>query len=127
MSEQTDVLLSALRPVVLTEPAEYVAEQFQNQTLRPILKLQNETLIRAFRQYAAARKNAFFKFTEPDKRIYITSALRQDVKLHSLLKGMIIGHFTEVEWQQYTDNEEEINKRLSSLLLHRLLSNIAAY
>lgn len=126
MPEKTDLLLS-LRPVVKTEPAINPAEHFQNETLRPILKFQNDTLIRVFRKYAAERKNTFHQLTEADKKMYITNALRQDVKLHSLLKGIIIGHFTEEEWQVYLEEETDINRRISNLISQRLLSNLGAF
>ena len=126
MSTKTEFLL-ALRPVVSTEPALNPAEKFQNLTLRPILKFQNDTLIRVFRQYAVERKNAFFQLTEADKKIYIKNALRADIKLYALLKGIIIGHFTEEEWQIYLVNEQDINRRLSNLISQRLLSNLAVF
>ncbi|MCF2444119.1 glyoxalase [Dyadobacter sp. CY345] len=124
MSEKSNLLLS-IRPVVKTEPAINPAEHFQNLTLRPILRFQNDTLIRIFRKYVVERKNTFNTLTEADKKIYITNALRQDVKLHSLLKGVIIGHFTEEEWQVYLTEETDINRRLSNLISQRLLSNLA--
>jgi hypothetical protein len=38
-------------------------EKFQNQTLRPILKFQNDLYIEVFRNYAIKQKNAFFSLT----------------------------------------------------------------
>ena len=36
-------------------------ERFQNQTLRPILKLQNELLLEVFINYAKIQKGVFFE------------------------------------------------------------------
>ncbi|SEJ00263.1 hypothetical protein SAMN04487995_2976 [Dyadobacter koreensis] len=124
MSENTEILLS-LRPVIETEPAINPSEKFQNETLRPILKFQNDTLIRVVRQYAFNRKTKLSQLTEADKKLYITNVLRQDIKLHSLLKGIVIGHFTEEEWLIYIAHEADVNRRISNLILQRLLSNLA--
>ena len=43
-------------------------EKFQNQTLRPILKFQNDLFIEVFRNYAIKQKNAFFSLT-PEKKM----------------------------------------------------------
>ena len=124
MSENTEILLS-LRPVIETEPAINPSEKFQNETLRPILKFQNDTLIRVVRQYAFNRKTKLSQLTEADKKLYITNVLRQDIKLHSLLKGIVIGHFTKEEWLIYIAHEADVNRRISNLILQRLLSNLA--
>ena len=42
-----------MRPEIITQPSESVLENFQNQTLRPILKQQNELLLAVFRQYVS--------------------------------------------------------------------------
>ena len=41
-------------------------EKFQNRTLRPILKAQNDLLIQVFVNYAFKQKNVFFELM-PDK------------------------------------------------------------
>ena len=42
-------------------------EVFQNQTLRPILKFQNDLFIEVFRNYAVKQKNVFFSLS-PQKK-----------------------------------------------------------
>ena len=124
MSDKTEKLLS-LRPHITSGPAENAVEQFQNTTLRPILKLQNEMLIRVFQSYIIQRKNVFRQLTVADRKAYISNALTKDPKFGSLLKGLVIGLFTDEEWTKYVLNEAEINRRLSNLIEQRLLSNMA--
>ncbi|GLU52497.1 glyoxalase [Dyadobacter frigoris] len=126
MPDKTTLLLS-LRPNISIEPAAGIAERFQNLTLRPILKLQNSLLIRVFKQYIHQRKDTFYKLGETDQRSYITQALKLDQKFQQLLKGIIIGHFTDEEFDQFISNEHEISRRLSSLLEQRLLSNLSEF
>lgn len=124
MSDKTTLLLS-LRPTISTAQASGPAENFQNLTLRPILKLQNGLLIRVFKQYIHQRKDVFYKLSEADQRSYITQSLKLDQKFQQLLKGLIVGHFTDTEFDQFTSHEQEISKRLSNLLEQRLISNLS--
>lgn len=124
MTELTNKQLLALRPKISTEIAETTSEQFQNETLRPILKLQNELLIRVFRQYITKHKNTFRKLSVPEKETYIKKSVRQDPHLRHFVRGIVIGHFTEPEWQEYSVNEEEINKRMLNLIEQRFLSQL---
>lgn len=126
MSDKTSRLLS-LRPVIETEPASKPVEEFQNLTLRPILKLQNDLLVRAFQLHIVKTKNVFYKLSEAEKKENILLVLRQDVKFSTLLKGIVLGHFTEAEWTFYIANEQEINRRISNLTGQRLISNLANF
>ena len=117
--------LLALRPEITTEPSATIAEQFQNDTLRPILKLQNELLIRVFRQYIFKHKDTFRKLSLTEQTIYVAKSIRQDPQLRHLLRGIIIGHFTEMEWQQFTDHEDEVNKRMMKLIEQRFISQLS--
>ncbi|MCF0055825.1 glyoxalase [Dyadobacter sp. CY356] len=124
MPDKSTQLLS-LRPIIATTPTTGIAENFQNQTLRPILKLQNDLIVRVFKQYIHQRKNVFYKLGEVEQRTYISQALKQDQKFQQFLKGIIIGHFTDQEFDQFSSNEQEISKRLSNLLEQRLTSNLS--
>ena len=48
-------------------------EKFQNQTLRPILKFQNELFIEVFRNYAVKQKGVYFSLSPQKKENYIES------------------------------------------------------
>jgi hypothetical protein len=99
-------------------------EAFQNITLRPILKLQNELFIQVFINYAAKQKNTFFLLTPDKKSQYIENVIHKDIKFRNLLKGMIIGFFTVNEFQDYIKNSSNLNKRMMNLLIERLKSQM---
>jgi len=82
-------------------------------------------LIRVFRLYIIQRKNVFRQLNAADRKTYVSNALTKDSKFASLLKGLIIGFFTEDEWAKYISYEAEINRRLSNLIEQRLLNNLA--
>ncbi|CCG53346.1 Protein of unknown function [Flavobacterium indicum GPTSA100-9 = DSM 17447] len=99
-------------------------EYFQNNTLRPILKLQNELLIEVFKNYATKQKNTFFDLSPEKKEKYIENAIQKDLKFRNSLKGMIIGLFSVEEYQEYIKNSSNLNKRMMNLLIERLKSQV---
>ncbi|NNC70300.1 MAG: glyoxalase, partial [Flavobacteriaceae bacterium] len=46
-------------------------EQFQNRTLRPIIKLQNNLFVEVFRNYICKRKYSFYDLTLERRYAYI--------------------------------------------------------
>ena len=99
-------------------------EKFQNQTLRPILKLQNDLFIQVFINYAVKQKNVFFDYSPEKKIAYIEHALQRDMKFRNALKGIIIGLFTIDEFNQYIQNSSNLNKRMINMLIERLKSQV---
>ena len=74
-------------------------EIFQNETLRPILKLQNPLFISVFQNYIEKRKGVFYDLSVPKKLTYIEMTLIKDQKFRNSVKGMILGQFTVKEYQ----------------------------
>ncbi|MGH2665585.1 glyoxalase [Flavobacterium sp.] len=99
-------------------------EIFQNKTLRPILKLQNDLFIQVFINYAVKQKGGFFILTPEKKMNYIENVIQRDIKFRNSLKGMIIGLFTVEEYLEYIKNSSNLNKRMMNLLIERLKSQV---
>ncbi|MFZ4671301.1 MAG: glyoxalase [Flavobacterium sp.] len=99
-------------------------ESFQNKTLRPILKLQNDMFIAVFINYAIKQKNVFFNLTPEKKLAYIENVIQRDIKFRNSLKGIIIGLFTIDEYNDYIQNSSNLNKRMMNLLIERLKSQV---
>ena len=95
-------------------------ERFQNNTLRPILKLQNPLLIAVFVNYATKHKGVFFELSTEKRLAYVENAICKDQKFRNALKGMIIGQFTVEEYQIYIQNSSQLNKRMMNLVITRL-------
>ncbi|ARN79070.1 glyoxalase [Nonlabens spongiae] len=122
-----DEYLVALRPEIpgmLIHEKMSSEERFQNQTLRPIVKLQNDLLIEVFRNYIRKHKNVFHGLTAPKRIDYIENAVNRDQKFRNSLKGIIIGQFTLAEYETYIQNSSALNKRMMNLVRERLISNI---
>ncbi|MFN3968864.1 glyoxalase [Flavobacterium sp.] len=99
-------------------------EVFQNKTLRPILKLQNDLFIQVFINYAMKQKNVFFTLTPEKKMAYVENVIQRDIKFRNSLKGMVIAFFTLDEYAEYIQNSSNLNKRMMNMLVERLKSQI---
>jgi len=102
-------------------------EQFQNGTLRPIIKFQNPLLIEVFKNYIIKHKNAFYEMSIEKRLDYIENAIQKDIKFRNALKGMVIGHFTAEEYMAYIQNSSALNKRMMNMVVERLKDQVQAF
>jgi hypothetical protein len=102
-------------------------ERFQNQTLRPILKFQNDLLILVMKNYIKKHKTDFNTFSIPKKLIFFENSIQKDIKLSNALKGMIIGLFQTSEYESYIQNSSALNKRMMHLLIERYKSQVQLF
>lgn len=124
---QRDINLLSQRPEILSaRVSEEMSfeEQFQNKTLRPIAKLQNELFVEVFKNYIKKHKNAFHNFTIEKKLLFIENAIQKDIKFRNSLKGIVIGQFTLEEYGLYISDSSALNKRMMNIVKERMLSNI---
>lgn len=122
-----DTTLLSLRPTITSAtvtPATSSEELFQNITLRPIVKLQNDLLVAVFINYVRKHKNVFYDLTIEKRLDYIENAIHKDMKFRNSLKGIIIGQFTLEEFGLYIENSSALNKRMMNIVKERLKSNI---
>ena len=102
-------------------------EFFQNQTLRPILKLQNDLLLDVFKNYITKSKTDFNHFSIEKKLQFIENSIQRDIKFRNALKGMVIGLFTMDEYSRYIQNSSSLNKRMMSMLIERLKNQVQLF
>lgn len=95
-------------------------ERFQNETLRPILKMQNDLFVLVFKNYIRKHKNVFLDLSFDRKSTYIENAIQKDIKFRNSLKGIVIGMFSLDEYQRYIQNSSALNKRMMNMLIERL-------
>ena len=122
-----DDALLALRPSLDLPPAATAAERFQNDTLRPVVKLQHRRLLGAWHRYAQRQKGRFYRLNRPEQREYLRHALQTNRDLRAFLLGTLCGVLTEVEWAAFRQNESELARRAMTLTLERLLSTEDTY
>ena len=95
-------------------------ESFQNQTLRPILKLQNDLYLALFKAYIDRKKTDFSTLRKEQKSIYIEQSLQKDVALKNIFIGVTVGMFTLEELEQYNVDPKEFNRRIITMLMERI-------
>jgi hypothetical protein len=113
-----------IRPAVETQPAQNPAEAFLHETLRPILKLQNELLLGITRHFLVKRKVRFATLDEAQQKQQVQHSIARDNRLRGLLFGSVVGQFTTDELTFYLDNEAEVNRRIAQLIVQRLQTQL---
>ncbi|MDE3740410.1 glyoxalase [Maribacter polysaccharolyticus] len=102
-------------------------EQFQNKTMRPVIKMQNDLLLAAFQNYITKHKNRYYGLSLENKLGYIENTIQKDIKFRNSLKGMIIGQFTVEEYDAYIKNSSALNKRMMHMVIERLKNQIQIF
>jgi|AntRauTorckE5430_2_1112549.scaffolds.fasta_scaffold01012_3 hypothetical protein len=125
--ENREKAVVELRPVLeLHVEQSSELEKFQNITLRPILKFQHLVFVALFRHYIKKRKNTFYGMNVSDKLLFVNKSIKQDITLKNSMVGMVIGLFTLEEIEFYQENDGEVSRRISTMLVQRLQSVIEA-
>lgn len=99
-------------------------EIFQNKTLRPILKLQNDLYFSLFTNYALRQKADFNSLSISKKQIFIEQSIQKDAALKNTFIGITIGMFTLEELKIYESESKVFNKRIITMLIERLKSQM---
>lgn len=120
-----DSSLLAIRPSIPLETGKSTPEeQFQNLTLRPILKLQHPLLLAAFQKGTQKHHKTLQNLPQPARQALVAELIRSDHRLRQLLAGMVIGQFTTEEYAAFAQNEAPLMRRLIALLVQRLQSEM---
>lgn len=98
-------------------------ESFQNKTLRPILKFQND-LIMSFLHQESLLQKQLKEIPNTDFLEAIIDYLKKNRSVSSLLIGSVIGHLTTDELSFYFNHQKELNKRILGMLGQRYFDNL---
>lgn len=116
---------TSIRPAIVTEKmAESSAEQFQNEVLCPILKLQNDLLLAIVKHFLQKRKVKFVGLSRQARLDWIAHSLRHDNRMRGLLLGTVIGHFTMEEWNIFEKDESEFRRRITEMMTKRVQDQV---
>ena len=125
MNNRDSIILNLRGETIGTiHPQSSKEEAFQNKTIRPILKLQNDIFIESFLNYVNKHKNDFYNLSVEKKLFFIENAIHKDIKFRNALKGMMIALFTVEEFREYIQNSSNINKRMMNMLIERLKDQV---
>ncbi len=117
----------ALRPEIITDQAAHSSdEQFQNQVLRPIIKMQHPMILDVYRHFLQKRKVPFGGMSIEQRSRWIETSLSKDNRLRGILLGLVVGHFTQDELAFFLEREGESRRRIINLIAQRLQSQMKA-
>ena len=119
--------MNKIRPVLqdLIKENMSAIELFQNQTLRPVIKMQHDLLIASFKNYIAKRKIDFSSLTFQKQRSKTKAVFVKDINYKNLTLGIIIGAFSAEEYAYYSTNSSEFNKRILQIVVQRVQDSLA--
>tara|TARA_B100001059_G_scaffold116208_1_gene116498 strand:+ start:479 stop:874 length:396 start_codon:yes stop_codon:yes gene_type:complete len=128
MNDRSNDLIK-VRPILNLVKSSQISneESFQNDTLRPIIKLQSPLLIETYKVYIDTHKNIFHDLSNEKKLDYIENSINKNQKFRNLLKGMITGLFTIEEYLDYKKNSSPLNKRMMNIIIKRLQDNLQIF
>lgn len=100
-------------------------EKFQNEVLRPVIKMQHSLLIAIFNNYLDKKKKVIVGLSKEKQKEAIKSILTKDIQFKNKIIGCVIGHFSDEEIIIYIDNQSEINRRIIQIIIQRLQDSFA--
>lgn len=99
-------------------------EKFQNQSLRPILKFQNEVYVAIFSTYVKKLKVDSSKLVQERRNLFMEQSILKNAALKNMLIGITIGLLSNEEIKFYVTESKELNKRIISMVIERLKNQI---
>ncbi len=101
-------------------------ETFQTNTLRPVLKFQNDLILTLINQHLAENKIIVKNLTDNKKTERIHEIVKGNLQIKQLLTGITIALFTDEEIAFYHSNKKEVVKRIIAMLLERVCTQLPA-
>ncbi len=105
-----------------TERSSLPKEEFQNKTLRPILKLQNDVLVSFFKSQLKGAALPDFKV---ELTGFVQQRLQKDLATRNTLLGMVIGLLSEEEMETFIADKNEISKRIMDMMAQRIIDQLS--
>ena len=95
-------------------------EKFQNDTIRPIIKMQHNFLIISFKNYIKKSKTDFYNIKTEKQKEKINSILTKDIIFKNMILGGVIGQLNDTELIFYLKDSSELKKRIFQIIKQRL-------
>ncbi len=122
----TDQLKIELRPTIPTIVNTLQSsseETFQNEKLRPIIKLQHDLIISHFEYNLKQNCVKIDQLNKEQMKELIVKILKGNGRLQTELRGLVTALFTVEEYCQYLQSLSPINRRINNMVQQRIESN----
>lgn len=100
-------------------------EKFQNEVIRPVIKMQHSVILSLFNNYLKKRKIDFKSLSLEKQHEKIKLILTKDNTFKYIFLGIVIGHFSIDELNYYHLNASELNRRVFQISIQRLKDSIS--
>ncbi|MEO0895547.1 MAG: hypothetical protein AAFY71_04085 [Bacteroidota bacterium] len=125
--ENRDQLITEVRPSLnLSATESNQHERFQNECLRPILKLQNYVFVLVVEEWLVAHKQILSQQAADKQANTLTHILKTNRALRAQLFGIVCGMMTIAELKFYLLEKSECNRRITSMLIQRLIDQMTS-
>ena len=125
IKETTNMDKKSIRPKLnINSSNSTVEEIFQNEVLRPIIKLQHELIIRYFNHTIHSKNVDFHRLNREAKLKFIKDCLTKDLSLNNYLKGLITGLLIGEEMVTYLNHKQSVNKRIIQIIEKRIVDSM---
>jgi len=120
-----DQKLLSIRPELnLTSASKELSiESFQNEVLRPILNFQNNLTLQLLLQ-SKHYEDKDMKGDSARFLKYLKKYVNSNKVFRIQLLGIVIGMMTEPEFQFYSDNQKEFNKRIIQMQINSFIDQL---
>ena len=117
--------LLALRPDISAKKVDQtLSEEFQNTTIRPILKYQHSILIVFFSSNVHVQYILNANYSLLKKQNQLKLFLSKQLAFRAQLLGIVTGLFTADEFEFYLSEKVNIDKRIANMILERFFSTL---
>ena len=99
-------------------------EKFQNQTIRPILKLLHHTLLALFEEDCLKQNMTPILDTPLETRDWLKLKFSKNAEFRNTISGMVISLLIKNELKVYFKNKQEYNRRIFTMAIERIASTI---
>ena len=125
--EKNYIIVAKKRPIVIIDNKPEIHlenELFQNEVLRPILKMQHTITLKLFDSHIDNLGVVWNDIKKSKKIKCVENQLSKNIQFKNLVIGIVVGQFNELEMNKYLSNSREYNKRILQMTIQRIVSTI---
>ena len=126
-SYKSYIIVAKERPIVNIDNKPEIhleKELFQNEVLRPILKMQHDITLNLFRNHIDNLGIVWKDLKKSKKNQCVKNQLSKNIQFKNLVIGIVVGQFNELEMNKYLSFSREYNKRILQMTIQRIVSTI---
>jgi len=125
MKERDELLIDMRVDLELSIEQSKPIEVFQSNALRPILKFQNLIILEIFKDHIKRTKRTFSALNQKVQLEIIKDSLIEDQLLKNKIIFIVVAFFTVEEFNFYSQNLNEVNKRIVGMATQRLQDQLS--